>query len=81
MLIKKVSNINKYESEVRPDESCDDSDTSSDNESSTNMEGGDAKIETNNAVQYHQVYKTPIKPWATESDDGGNCTRKTFYKY
>ena len=38
------------ESEGSPDESCDDSDTSSDNESSTNMEGGDAKIETNNAV-------------------------------
>ena len=38
------------ESEGSPDESCDDSDTSSDNESSANMEGGDAKIETNNAV-------------------------------
>ena len=59
-LIKKVNNINKYESEVRPDESCDDSDTSSDNESSTNMYG-DGKIETNKKkeLQQNDVSKLP----------------------
>ena len=46
-LIKKMSDININESEGSPDESCDDSNTSSDNESSTNMEGDDAEIETN----------------------------------
>ena len=46
-LIKKVSDINNNESEGRPDESCEASNTSSDNESSTNMEGGDAETEIN----------------------------------
>ena len=49
-LLKQPFSEKNNESEGSPDESCDDSDTSSDNESSTNMEGGDAKIETNNAV-------------------------------
>ena len=32
------------------------------------------------AIYYHQVYKAPIKPWATELDNDGNRSRKTFYK-
>ena len=44
-VIKKVSDINNNKSEGSPNESCDDSDTSSDNESLTNMEGDDTKIE------------------------------------
>ena len=48
------------ESEGSPDESCDDSDTSSDNESSTNMYG-DGKIETNKKkeLQQNDVSKLP----------------------
>ena len=152
-LIKKVRDINSNESEGSPDENCDDSDISSDNESSTNMEGDDAEIEINkenerqqnavsklsdsqlvplnfddvdliswvlvlyegekflgrvltkaagkfevqclqkpygirnaqqfelDAIYYRQVYEASIKPWATELDDDGNRTRKTFYKY
>ena len=33
------------------------------------------------AVYYDEVYKAPIIPWATELDDQGKRTRKTFYKY
>ena len=54
MLIKKVSDINNNESEGSPDESCDDSDTSSDSESSTNMEGDDVEIERNNKKELQQ---------------------------
>ena len=32
-------------------------------------------------VYYDKVYKPPIIPWATELDDEGKHTRKTFYKY
>ena len=46
-LMKKVSDIINNASEGRPDESCDDSYTSSDNQSSTNIEGDNAEIETN----------------------------------
>ena len=45
-VIKKVSDINNNKSEGSPSESCDDSDTSSDNESLTNMEGDGTEIET-----------------------------------
>ena len=57
----KVSDINNNESEGIPDESCDDSDTSSDNESSTNMEDDDAEIETNKEkeLQKNAVSKLP----------------------
>ena len=60
-LIKKVSDINNNETEGSPDESCDDSDTSSDNESSTNMEGDDVEIETNKEkeLQQNAVSKLP----------------------
>ena len=44
--MKKVSDIINNASEGRPDESCDDSYTSSDNQSSTNIEGDNAEIET-----------------------------------
>ena len=56
-----MSDINNNESEGSPDESRDDSDTSSDNESSTNMEGDDAEIETNKEkeLQQNAVSKLP----------------------
>ena len=59
-LIKKVSDINNNETEGSTDESCD-SDTSSDNESSTNMEGDDVEIETNKEkeLQQNAVSKLP----------------------
>ena len=33
------------------------------------------------AVYYDEIYEAPVRPWATELDDDGNRTRKTFYKY
>ena len=64
-LIKKGSDINSNKSEGSPDESCDDSDTSSDNESSTNMEGDDAKVGTNKEkeLQQNTVSKLPDPSW------------------
>ena len=44
--MKKVCDIINNASEGRPDESCDDSYTSADNQSSTNIEGDNAEIET-----------------------------------
>ena len=32
-------------------------------------------------IFYKEVYKAPVIPWATELDDNGNRTRKTFFKY
>ena len=32
-------------------------------------------------VYYGKVYKPQIIPWATELDDEGKRTRKTFHKY
>ena len=62
-LIKKVGDINN-ESEGSPDESCDDSNTSSGKDSSTNIEGDDAEIETNKEKELQQnvVSKLPDPP-------------------
>ena len=56
-----MSDINNNEDEGSPDESYDDSDTSSENESSTNMEGDDAETETNKEkeLQQNAVFKLP----------------------
>ena len=40
----------------------------------------DADVEVD-VVYYDKVYKPPIIPWATELDDEGKSTRKTFCKY
>ena len=49
-----MSDINNNESGGSPDERCDDSGTFHDNESSTNMEGDDAEIETNKEKELQQ---------------------------
>ena len=60
-LIKKVSDFNDNESDGSRDESCDDSGTPSDKESSTNMEGDDVEIETKKEkkLQQNTVSKLP----------------------
>ena len=61
-LIKKVSDINDNESEGSPDESGDDSDTPSDNESSTNIEGDDAEIETKKRNCNRMLFPSYLTP-------------------